>query len=117
MYSSCLFPAPFHIIQVVPCFVRRQFNNIVGTIFFVRTSDAVQYKCDVQKGSSKTLVCGSGYKKFLHDYDLQVGDYIMLEIHNAPDHFGIFAQGSDGIPKDRLEGNLFLVLHECNFVI
>jgi hypothetical protein len=41
----------------------------------------------------------------------------MLEIHNAPDHFGIFAQGSDGIPKDRLEGNLFLVLHECNFVI
>jgi hypothetical protein len=73
----------------VPCFVRRQFNNLVGNIFFVITSDEVKYKFHVKKGSSKTRVFGSGYQKFLHDYDLKVGDCIMFGFDNAPELFGI----------------------------
>ncbi|KAK1686698.1 hypothetical protein QYE76_047546 [Lolium multiflorum] len=98
-------------LETVPCFVRRQFNDLVGNIFFVATSDEVQYKFHVKKGSSKTRVFGSGYQKFLHDYDLKVGDYIMFDFDNAPELFGIFAEGPDGIEKHRVEEIPTAVVH------
>ena len=97
----------------MPCFVRRQFNNLVGNIFFVATSDEVKYKFDVKKGSSKTRVFGSGYQKFLHDYDLKVGDCIMFGFDSAPELFGIFAEGPDGTEKHRLDGNSVLSFTMC----
>jgi hypothetical protein len=98
--------------------VRRQFNDLVGNIFFVATSDEVHYKFHVKKGSSNTRVFGSGYQKFLHDYDLKVGDYIMFDFDNAPELFGIFAEGPDGIEKHRVEGNFVSPLpYVVHFVI
>ncbi|KAM0923543.1 hypothetical protein ACQ4PT_005461 [Festuca glaucescens] len=76
----------------VPCFVRKQFNNLVGNIFYVAAPDEVQYKFNVKKGDSKTRVCGSGYEKFVCDYDLQHGDTIMIDFNQAPELFGIVPQ-------------------------
>ncbi|KAM0918181.1 hypothetical protein ACQ4PT_008814 [Festuca glaucescens] len=107
----CHLGSKFDEFMTVPCFVRRQFNNLVGNIFFVATSDEVQYKFHVKKGNSKTHVFGSGYQKFLHDYDLKVGDSMMIDFENAPELFGIIPEGADGIEKHRVEEIPTLVVH------
>ncbi|KAM0923542.1 hypothetical protein ACQ4PT_005461 [Festuca glaucescens] len=44
----------YNLYHTVPCFVRKQFNNLVGNIFYVAAPDEVQYKFNVKKGDSKT---------------------------------------------------------------
>ncbi|KAM0863034.1 hypothetical protein ACQ4PT_044863 [Festuca glaucescens] len=65
--------------------------------------DEVQYKFNVKKRNTKTRICGSGYEKFISDYDLKVGDRIRVELDNAPEYFVIVPEGADGVEKHRVE--------------
>jgi hypothetical protein len=89
----------------VPCFVRRQFNNMVGNVFDVVAPDGKDYKFNVRKFDRKTLIFGSAYLEFLLDYDMKVGDSISLKFDHSPQFFSIFPECPMGNQKQRVQGN------------
>jgi hypothetical protein len=46
---------------VVPCFVRRQFNTIVGRILDDVSTDGKEYNLNVNKMEYKTTIFGTAY--------------------------------------------------------
>jgi hypothetical protein len=89
--------------QVVPCYVRRQFNNLVGNVCDVVSPDGKEYRFNVNK-REKTRISGPGYLEFLTDYDMNKGDRIRLMLNEAPEHFRIIPECSMGFQKHRVQG-------------
>jgi hypothetical protein len=61
MFSSNLFLLLLLFFQVVPCFVRRQFNTIVGRILDDVSTDGKEYNLNVNKMEYKTTIFGTAY--------------------------------------------------------
>jgi hypothetical protein len=81
--------------QVVPCFVRRQFNNLVGNVCDVVSPDGKEYRFSVKK-RDKTRISGVGYREFLSDYDMNEGDKIMIMLDEYSEFLRIFSTMSHG---------------------
>ncbi|KAM0863291.1 hypothetical protein ACQ4PT_044693 [Festuca glaucescens] len=93
----------FYVIQTVPCFVRRQFNDLVGNVMYLVLPDEVKYKFYIKKCDKKTKIYGDGYIKFIRDFEMNTGDSIVIDFAQAPELFNILPQCPDGIPKHRVQ--------------
>jgi hypothetical protein len=103
----------------VPCFVRRQFNNLVGNVCDVVSPDGKEYRFSVKK-RDKTRISGVGYREFLSDYDMNEGDKIMIMLDEYSEFLRIFPLCPMGMEKHRAQGilviKLFLLHFWCFFV-
>jgi hypothetical protein len=84
--------------------VRTQFNELVCNIFDAISPDEVDYKFNVKKRDSSTRICGDGYKEFISDYGMEVGDRVKIGLDNAPHFFRIVPEAPDGTQKLRIQG-------------
>jgi hypothetical protein len=96
----------FGFLQMVPCFVRRQFNNLVGNVFDAVASDGKEYRLNVKKSDYKTCIFGTAYQELLRDYDMHVGERIRLKWDNSG-QFAIFPECQMGCKLSRVPGNCF----------
>jgi hypothetical protein len=87
--------------QVVPCYVRRQFNNLVGNVCDVVSPDGKEYRFNVKKKRKRTHIFGPGYMEFLSDYDMNEGDKFTLKLDESPERFRILRECTMGFPKHR----------------
>ncbi|KAM0845571.1 hypothetical protein ACQ4PT_056282 [Festuca glaucescens] len=89
--------------MTVPCFVRRQFNNLVGNVFDVVALDGTEYRFNLKKHGKKTRIFGTGYKEFISDYEMNVGNRVRIDLEFSEGFFGIIPECSMGIEKHRVQ--------------
>jgi hypothetical protein len=94
---------------MVPCFVRSQFNNLVGNVFDAVASDGKEYRLNVKKSDYKTCIFGTAYQELIRDYDMHVGERIRLKWDNSG-QFAIFPECQMGCKLSRFQVNVFVYI-------
>jgi hypothetical protein len=92
---------------MVPCFVRRQFNNLVGNIFDAVAPDGKEYRFNVKKSDYKTSILGTAYQEIIRDYNMYVGDRIRLKWDHSG-QFGVFPECDMGTQLNRVQGKFIV---------
>jgi hypothetical protein len=100
---------------VVPCFVRRRFNTIVGRILDAVSTDGKVYNLNVNKTEYKTTIFGTAYQELMRDYDMNVGERIGIKWDHSG-QFAIFPQCKHGCELPRVYGNCFCLLIPFNLL-
>jgi hypothetical protein len=98
---------------VVPCFVRRQFNKIVGRILDAVSTDGKEYNLNVKKIEYKTTIFGTAYQELMRDYDINDGERIRIKWDHSG-QFAIFPQCKHGYELPRVYGKWFCLLIPFN---
>jgi hypothetical protein len=98
---------------MVPYFVRRQFNKIVGRILDVVSTDGKEYNLNVKKMEFKTTIFGTAYQELMRDYEMNVGERIRIKWDHSG-QFAIFPQCKHGYELPRVYVKCFCLLIPFN---
>jgi hypothetical protein len=103
----CIFGPNLSLPMASVCSPRRQYTSLLWVLFSILCHSFFTFNIFFSTHSACTC---TGYKKFVSDYVLNVGDRIMFDFENEPELFGIIPEERDAYENHRVEGNYLFFL-------